>query len=436
MSKIYDKTAANFKATTVDAKILDAQKILVRPKGGAFDERINILDVVDTSLVTDVLGKTGFSQETFSLAEAPRTNDGEALRIKSSLIPHDKPIDQIILPTCGTQTEKMFVGVYIIGENESMESSNRIFLGMSDNSTAWGAGGRAIWNFDKKPFTIPTGYDVELHIATGENDLTPTGTTITNKFFSCYYKEVAQNQGGVRYGNRWYANPGRTISVIFTEKSIDGKINAADRQYIKELINHYTEYDTTVFPWATEGVGGGNAFVTSFRLGYYHCPKGVITKVSTYARSTSTNTNDAKTNGCYLIAKVYKKDGTLVSSQSSKNKVVVTERPDDTSYPTNTWLFDGIITPKKDEVIKFIPSPDGINQVANYQIGVMVDATHTHVDCVCNGDNGNDFLSNPLGNGDRWLIFAKFEGSFYQEIEKKRDFEEYEKKFLKSLYTT
>lgn len=54
MSKIYDKTAANFKATTVDAKIIDAQKILVRPKGGAIDERVNILDAfgdLDVNLI-------------------------------------------------------------------------------------------------------------------------------------------------------------------------------------------------------------------------------------------------------------------------------------------------------------------------------------------------------------------------------------------------
>ena len=242
MSKIYDKTAANLKATTIDSKIVDAQKILVRPKGGSINDRVDILEALDTSLVTDVLGKTGFSQETISPNEATFHNDCEAMRIKSSLLPHDKPIDQIILPTCGTMSESMFVGVYIIEQNEAIGSSNKIFLGISDNATTWGNGGKAIWNFDKKPFTIPTGYDVELHIARNEDDLTSTGTTITNKFFSCYYKEVAQNQGGVRYANRWYANPGRTISVIFAEKSIEGKISDADRQYIKELINHYSEY--------------------------------------------------------------------------------------------------------------------------------------------------------------------------------------------------
>ena len=35
MSKVYDKTALSFKSVNIDTKVLDAQKILVRPKDGS-----------------------------------------------------------------------------------------------------------------------------------------------------------------------------------------------------------------------------------------------------------------------------------------------------------------------------------------------------------------------------------------------------------------
>ena len=435
MSKIYDKTAAAFKATTIDTKILDAQQILVKPKGGSFDDRVDILDAVGTSLTTDVLGKTGFAYETISTKEATLHNDCEAMRIKSSLLPHGKAIDQIIIPTCGTMTESKYVGVYIIEQNEPFGSSNKIFLGISDNATTWSDGGKAIWNFDKKPFTIPTGYDVELHIARNENDLTSTGTTITNKYISCYYKEVGENQGGVRYASIWYASPGRAIPVIFSEKSVEGKIcNTVNEEIVKGLKSRYTKYSNLVFPLATEA--GDNVYTSSFRFGYKHCPQGLIKKISLYGRDANSASHDSKTNGCYLIAKVYNKaDASLVRQQTSTNKVVVREKQsNETVRPLNTWYFDGIIAPKENEIIKFIPSPDGINQVDAYYLGFFVDKTHTHTDCQTGGDW--DYVNDPLRAGDKNLALCEMQGDFYKDIEEKREIEEYEKKFIKSLYTT
>lgn len=49
MSKIYDKTAAAFKATTIDTKILDAQKITVWDGKGDINSRINLLEVVNST---------------------------------------------------------------------------------------------------------------------------------------------------------------------------------------------------------------------------------------------------------------------------------------------------------------------------------------------------------------------------------------------------
>lgn len=94
MSKIYDKTAANFKATTVDAKIIDAQKILVRPKGGAIDERVNIIDVVGG---LDLIG----DEKTFSTNETTNTGETEGVSIqldKSDFIPSNVYLKEVSLP--------------------------------------------------------------------------------------------------------------------------------------------------------------------------------------------------------------------------------------------------------------------------------------------------------------------------------------------------
>lgn len=94
MSKIYDKTAANFKATTVDAKIIDAQKILVRPKGGAIDERVNIIDVVGS---LDLIG----DEKTFSTNETTNTGETDGVSIqldKSDFIPSNVYLKEVSLP--------------------------------------------------------------------------------------------------------------------------------------------------------------------------------------------------------------------------------------------------------------------------------------------------------------------------------------------------
>lgn len=48
MSKFYDKSAASFRATTIDSKVIDAQKILINTDPSQIDERQNLIDYVDT----------------------------------------------------------------------------------------------------------------------------------------------------------------------------------------------------------------------------------------------------------------------------------------------------------------------------------------------------------------------------------------------------
>jgi rRNA maturation endonuclease Nob1 len=161
---------------------------------------------------------------------------------------------------------------------------------------------------------------------------------------------------------------------------------------VSDNVTRYTEYNTNVFDLSIEG---GNVITSSVRFDNKHLPQGIIKSVSFYAQDSSSTGYDAKTNGCYLLANVYKTDGTLVRSYSSTNKVVVLEKISvEPERPINTWLFEGIPSIGDDEIIKFIPSPDGINQTSNYYFGIRVDSSHTHANCQVGGDG--DFVNNPL----------------------------------------
>ena len=221
---------------------------------------------------------------------------------------------------------------------------------------------------------------------------------------------------------------------LVTNGGVGGKgYNSVDSEIVRELKNRYTEYSNLVFPLSTES--GGNVYTSSFRFGYKHCPKGLIKKISLYARDANSALHDSKTNGCYLIAKVYNKaDSSLVRQQTSTNKVVVREKQsNETERPLNTWQFDGILAPNENEIIKFIPSPDGKNQVDAYYLGFYVDTTHTHNDCQCGGDW--DYINDPLRAGEKMLALCEMEGDFYQNKEEPYGLDFKEKEFIKSLYT-
>ena len=222
--------------------------------------------------------------------------------------------------------------------------------------------------------------------------------------------------------------------------------NYADDRYVKQEnlssivsnLSTYNRYETNYF---STNIESSNAIVSSFRFGFKHFPHGLVKRVSLYGRDAITsNIPEAHTTGCYLMANIYKKDGTLVSSTSSTNKLVAQFRPDASTVVLNTWEFDNLVTPKEDEVIKFIPSPDGVTQVANYKLGLLVDSYHTHEDCICGGDD--DFVNNPLASGSKWLAIAIIEGDFIYDNENQNHFTDstkhlnsVERGVIESLYT-
>lgn len=217
------------------------------------------------------------------------------------------------------------------------------------------------------------------------------------------------------------------------DETNDGKIDP-----LISRLSTYNRYETNYFSTIIEN---SSAAVSSFRFGYKHFPHGLVKRVSLYGRNAITsNIPEAHTTGCYLMANIYKKDGTLVSSTSSTNKLVAQFRPDSSTVVLNTWEFDNLVTPKEDEVIKFIPSPDGVTQVANYNLGILVDNYHTHEDCMCGGDG--DFVNNPLASGSKWLAIAIIEGDFIHDNENQNHFTDstkhlnsVERGVVESLYT-
>lgn len=220
--------------------------------------------------------------------------------------------------------------------------------------------------------------------------------------------------------------------------SVDDETNDEKIDQLISDLSTYNRYETNYF---STNIENSSATVSSFRFGFKHFPHGFVKRISLYGRNAITsNIPEAHTTGCYLMANVYKKDGTLVSSTSSTNKLVAQFRPDASTVVLNTWEFDNLVTPKEDEVIKFIPSPDGVTQVANYNLGILVDNYHTHEDCMCGGDD--DFANNPLASGSKWLAIAIIEGDFIHDTENQNHFTDstkhlnsVERGVIESLYT-
>ena len=244
MSKFYDKSAAAFKATTVDTKILDAQTIKIYPGDGSLDTRVNLLDLIgqsgggidDGQYVTkeEFEGIKGYTHETIPYNETTGDNGGEAFRITASRLPIGEEIDEIIVPTRNSPSVSFYMALYIIASSEPNDSSNKTLLAVSDNRITWTSGTDAIWTFGSKP-VIPEGYDLEIHIGTSESDFTATGTTYRangSNELKCRYKENATGQGACRYQTGWYGN--RAIRIFFKKNGIQGHVgdnsHLTDRQ--------------------------------------------------------------------------------------------------------------------------------------------------------------------------------------------------------------
>lgn len=269
MSKFYDKSAAAFKSTTVDTKILDAQTIKIYPGDGSLDTRVNLLDLIgqsggsidDGQYVTkeEFEGIKGYTHETIPYNETTGDNGGEAFRITASRLPIGEEIDEIIVPTRNSPSVSFYMALYIIASSEPNNSSNKTLLAVSDNRITWTSGTDAIWTFGSKPI-IPEGYDLEIHIGTSESDFTATGTTYRangNNELKCRYKENASGQGACRYQTGWYGN--RAIRIFFKKNGIQGHVGdnshltSEEKTEVQNLVNGaYLTVDDATTTYATK----------------------------------------------------------------------------------------------------------------------------------------------------------------------------------------
>lgn len=442
MSKIYDKTAGNFKATTLDAKIIDAQKILVRPKGGTIDERVNILEAVETSLMGNI--------ELFDCNPTTNTGETDGVSIqldKEDFIKSGVYIKELSLPyKQGLNTEARYCHILVFDNVKQIQK-----ITSYDTQTRQTGNSDLLvstWHFNN--VLMPDYKYVRIALSSSAT-LPITGDNATN--CSKFRINVCRNQNNQNIIptnlSKIYNANGSTnaylgwVQVKYAEhaltqigemkEQIESVSNDLNTFYSQDKNRYYSQYSTGIFQEGVENVA--SLYTSSVRFGSTHMPKGFIKKVSLYGRDANSATHDSKTNGCYLIAKIYKKaTGELVRSYSSTNgKVKVLEKQSGSSErPLNTWEFDGFESIAEDEIIKFYPSSDGETLSSTYYFGVAVDNTHTHDDCQVGGDGD---ANNPLATGVKNLALAVFEGFFYYDL-KKEGLKEYEKNFLQSLYTT
>lgn len=388
------------------------------------------------------------------------TDNGEcnAISIASANLPHNCEIKEIRIPVLQTIETPVYVAVWTV-----TSGGTKTYCGLSDNKVTCLGGEDAIWLFEKNSFSIPEGNTLEIFLAENESSVQENNTNTTNihistyvnysgsgsvRYFDSWYsgrdvlvilKTTSSflTQSDIEYSIDKITGRLTSTEVNLEEMNynIDGindaigvlskdlfnlknslndlptsgdgsttiinqgtSLNENDRAIIDSITKKYTTYKTGVFDKSLT-IEWGNANISSFSLGDNHLPKGTIKTVSVYGRDTTTS-NDASTNGCYLIAQVFDSESNLKKTHVSTNKRVVAYRASSSENILNTWTFEGIVRQKGDK-ITFTPSPDGKTINSGYQFGALVDSTHTHNDCGC-GSN-------------KWLILGEFGGDFYED---------------------
>ena len=160
-----------------------------------------------------------------TLAETA-TGSGElnAINYSAANVPHEQPIEQIVLPVLNSCSSPYYLAVWTIDE-----SDRKTYRGISDNSTTWTEGTNAAWNFVKNPITIPAGHKLEIYITDGENSVGDREANVPAHHIKLYTD--GSNTETIRKGSGWW--PGGKIRTEFRQV---GKINKHIGDY-----SHLTE---------------------------------------------------------------------------------------------------------------------------------------------------------------------------------------------------
>lgn len=149
-----------------------------------------------------------------TLAETA-TGSGEvnAVHYPAATVPHEQPIEQIVLPVLNSCSSPYYLAVWTIDG-----SDRKTYRGLSDNAITWTEGTNAIWNFVKNPITVPTGHRLEIYITDGEGSVGNREANVPAHHIKLYTD--GSNTGTIRKGSGWW--PGGNIRTEFRQV---GKIN-------------------------------------------------------------------------------------------------------------------------------------------------------------------------------------------------------------------
>ena len=229
MSKYYDKTAASFKSVTIDTKVLDAQKILVKVPNNSSEERTDIIDYIDESInntnenidtINTILGNKIF--ESSERSTATTVIDWDAIHYKdTTAVPHNTDIILITLIPQNTNTSvETYLAAWYVNS-----SDEKTWLGMSDNSITWEEGKKATWTFLNNPLNVPDNCRLELFLTTSilnnpSGDPNHPGVYFASK--ASYNKQATH-----RYENYWDTYGG-TPYTIFNLSSLISNVDALE----------------------------------------------------------------------------------------------------------------------------------------------------------------------------------------------------------------
>lgn len=161
------------------------------------------------TITETTLGEIGYIHEL--AADAAGDGECDAIHYAANKIPHNIVIDEIRIPTLNDSPKPLYLAVWIINQSDA-----KTYIGLSDSTTTWSAGGTAIWKFTNNPINVPENYRLELFLAeaapaSGANQVPASSNYI--KTFVNY-----SGSGTARYADRWYS--GRDIRTIFVKNGI------------------------------------------------------------------------------------------------------------------------------------------------------------------------------------------------------------------------
>lgn len=289
MSKYYDKTAASFKSVTIDTKVLDAQKILVKPSTGDSTERVNILDLIseagesaDTTELEQRISALedlveGYKYVEFKSNTTGNSNETEGIAMqfsKAHFIPGSSQLQQVSLPF--TRAVKTLTNQYChIVYYSDTEEVIATHISNTTQSRTQGQTGKSTWTFPESCI-VPQSYKYVRVLLSGVDYAVNFG--VTSK-----YRINVVNNNGVDFDDDeccvWTSTSnspnylgdievtyGVYETILDTINSVESDLNSRLGEITDELTNHIgddTHLTTEQKNAISDYISSKNSFVTN-----------------------------------------------------------------------------------------------------------------------------------------------------------------------------